>query len=599
MTATKTTRTRARLGRRPGRFIAAAVTVGVASTAIVAAGGGTAGAAELPQAQSVGRFLDGSAGGSPIQKLADLHDARAVAPGRTSDQNGFDLTALGALDIPLTDAISIPAKPAADAGVVNQVATANVNGKSLGASGAVGDDGGVSVGDDNDGAPAFATVNLSSDALGSIPIPGLPSVPGLPTGLPSGNLAALGGVTATIGAVYAQVGTKVGGKIVTPSSGTATVKLQAGSPALGALLSQLKGLLNPEVLADALSAIPGLDAVLALLPNGSDLTKCALTAPSVNDISLAGGGVVVDVANATLTIDLRQLIKKLLDKDISDLSTSNFDMISFLVTNLPKILSTGLSDLVTSITDPLENQFKACTALLGPLGDAADTVLGLLDTGKTTILGAIDGLSDQFSSAATAPLGQLADALKSLVDIGLNVQSGPGKEPNDKTYPFESNLKATPAQNTPVVKDQTLVRAIEVQLLDVGGLPGAGGLLPGGIGELPIPGGIGTNSASTHKLTGGGAANAVRPLALAPGDGLINLALGNAAAGPSNAPAPQPASSTPNSSVPGTNIPIGVPAGAAASNGGSPVLPLIVLLLGLTILGGGYLTYRTRGKFMP
>lgn len=90
----------------------------------------------------------------PIQKLADIKDARATAPGQTSDQNPFDITLFDSLDVPLTDVISIPTDPAVDAGVVNQVAIAELNGRSLGASGAVADDGGISVGDNNDGCSA-------------------------------------------------------------------------------------------------------------------------------------------------------------------------------------------------------------------------------------------------------------------------------------------------------------------------------------------------------------------------------------------------------------------------------------------------------------
>ncbi|MEO9140127.1 MAG: choice-of-anchor G family protein, partial [Jatrophihabitans sp.] len=499
---------------------------------------------------------------------------------------------LNSLNLPLTKVISLPTAPAIDAGVANQVASANLNGKSLGASGAVDNDGGVNIGNDSSGAPSFATVNLSSGLLGSTSIPGLPAVPGLPSipGLPTGGtggIATLGGVQATLGAVYSQVGTQAGGKVVTPSSGIAHVQLAIGSPALGALLTQLKTLLNPSVLADALSAIPGLGALTAALPSGS--TTCALTAPTVANISLAGGGVVVDVNTATITVDLGKLVKTLLGKDILKLTTSNFDLISFLITNLPKILSTGLTNLVTSITTPLENQFKACTDLLGPATVLTSTVLGLIDTGKTTLTGALDGLSTQFSAASTGPLGQLANALKKVVDIGLNVQSGPGIQPHDTTYPFATNLKATPSQNTPVVKNQTLVRAIEIQVLGGAGLGAAGKApgLPEGAPALPpgIPG--------LGQLPG-------VPGLPAPSNGVLNVALGNAAAGPSSstaAPTTAPPTTTPpTTTAPSTNIPTGVPAGAAGSGGHGPALPLIVLLLGLTLAGGGFVSYRLRGN---
>jgi hypothetical protein len=43
-------------------------------------------------------------------------------------------------------------------------------------------------------------------------------------------------------------------------------------------------------------------------------------------------------------------------------------------------------------------------------------------------------------------------------------------------------------------------------------------------------------------------------------------------------------------------VPTGVPAGLG-THGGSPVLPIVLMLLALTFAGGGVVAYRTRGKF--
>jgi hypothetical protein len=116
---------------------------------------------------------------------------------------------------------------------------------------------------------------------------------------------------------------------------------------------------------------------------------------------------------------------------------------------------------------------------------------------------------------------------------------------------FKSKLADnTPKQNQtppPAVPYSTLVRAIEVNVLPVG-----------------------------------------------EGDGLLSLALANAAAGPSTAPATPPTTAPPTQTAPPTNVPTGVPAGAGA-HGGSPVLPLTLLLLGLVFAGGGVFAYRMRG----
>lgn len=521
--------------RRSVRVVAGVAAVSLGATAIVAAGGGTAGAATV-NAQSVGRFLDGSAGGNPIQDLVDLKDARATAPGTTSAQNPLDVKAFNALDIPLSNAINIPTSPAVDAGVVNQVATANTNGRSLGAAGAVADDGGASLGDDNDGEPDAAKIDLTDAAFGSVDIPGLGTAPALPNG------AALGGVTGAIHSVFSRAATAKGGEAQTPSSGIAGLTLTIGSPALANLLTQLKGAFgtsNPLA-----GVLAGLDPRLVLGNN------CALTAPDATDVKLAGGAVTISPTGASITVDVGALIKTLLDgTDISNLDTSNFDLVSFLVENLPDILANGVGTIVTSTTTALATELTRCFPALS-------AVINPLLQGQGQIKQLIDSLAAPFSSAGGAGLSQLADGLKNLVDIGLNVQSGPGIEPREKTYDYDSNLDATPNQATEVVDGQTLVRAIEINILDVSAIPGTGG------------------------------------------SGVLNVALANSAAGPSE-PAAAVATSTPAGSptvVDSTNIPTGIPAGQATGidDNGSPVLPMVAVLLLLMVSGAAFWQLRSQ-----
>ena len=315
-------------------------------------------------------------------------------------------------------------------------------------------------------------------------LPTLPTIPGLPTA-GSTDLAALGGVRATVGAVRALAQTKVGGAVLTPQSSVASVNLTIGSPALGGLLAQLKAVLDPSVLTGILSGLPSVPGIT--VPAG-----CALTSATPSNIYLdstggtataANSAVTIDVADATIAINVGALVKDLLGKDISDLSTSNFDLIDFLVSNLPKILSSGLTNVVTGLVGAdknsgLQGEFTKCLGLLGPLGSTVSTITDALSAGEKALLAAIAGLSAQFTTAATGPLGQLADGLKNVADIGLNVQSGPGIQPHEKTYPFTTKLDATPDQATAVVKNQTLVRAVEVDVLSLSGLPAAGGTIP-------------------------------------------------------------------------------------------------------------------------
>jgi hypothetical protein len=182
------------------------------------------------------------------------------------------------------------------------------------------------------------------------------------------------------------------------------------------------------------------------------------------------------------------------------------------------------------------------------LGQLLTTLQDAVTTTTTTLNGVLAPITN-----AIAPL---LDGLSALVDVGVNVQ------PNGPAGTFTSGLAATPKQGTPVVTGQTIVRAIEVDVLSTGNL---------------------------NRQAVGTAAKAADPL--------VALALGNAAAGPSAAPvqSSSPGSPEPSTSVPATNIPTGVPAGAG-THARSPVLPITLLALGLMFAAGGAAAFRLRGR---
>src|SRR5579875_990357 len=174
------------------RILAAGAAVTLGSTAVAFAGAAPASATTTPLAQSVGRYLDGEAGGNPIQAVVDLKDARAKAPGQPSQQNPLDAKVLGKADVPIGHHLQLPGKGVFHLGAVNQVAVAHNDGFAYGASGAVSNSGGISSGGNNSKYPADARIDLSSKNFGSVPIPGLPKLPGVP-GVPGGHMPALGG----------------------------------------------------------------------------------------------------------------------------------------------------------------------------------------------------------------------------------------------------------------------------------------------------------------------------------------------------------------------------------------------------------------------
>jgi hypothetical protein len=536
-------------GRRSGsiRIIAATAVVGVAATAIVTAGGGPAGAAALPQAQSVGNFLDATVGGNTLDAIAKLEYATATSPGTQSVQNPLDATVLNAIEAPLTGALQLPQLAGINNfGAVNQVAVAQHSGYSYGASGAVSNSGAVSIGANNNAFPAGASIDLCASAL---------------SGGKCGSSAAdnLGQIKLAIGAVAALAQTPAGyGKNGSTDYGIAGLDLQLGSPALGQLLGQVTTALSGgfSQLTTALAPI------ITLLGIGLPATCVLTTGTLPTTISVDSNGVTgivtIDASSGQITLSLDKLLKSL-DLDLNNLP-ANTDLVKYITDNLSGIIATGVSGLVNGIIGTVGTLVADCTPA------------GVLAAGLQTLLNTLTGAISTATSAVGAALKSVTDALAPLltalagvIDIGVNVQ------PNGPAGTYTSPLAATPKQGTSVVDGQTIVRAIEVDLLST-------------LTSIPV-----ANFAAAK----------VQAKALA-GSSLLSLALANAAAGPSTAPAAPPNSSSaaPTSSAANTNLPTGVPAGAAG-HGGSPVLPLVLLLLGLTLAGGGVVSYRMRGKFSP
>jgi hypothetical protein len=469
-------------------------------------------AATLPNAQSVGRFVDGSVGTTPIQSIANVADARAVNPGSVTDQNPLNVDVLKTLDLPLTGALQLPQLLGITLGAANQVAVAKSDGYSYGASGAVNNSGGVSVGGNNAAYPADATIHLNASGI-------------------AGNSAAagdiLGGVDVTIGAVSALASTPAG---VAAGSSTnyqiAGLKIVAASPLLSSILKPVT------------TALGGLLTQLASVSSKILPGNCALLSGNIPDISLLGGGIVLSASTGGLTIDLAKVLAEL-GLNLNALP-ANTDLLDYLLNYItsPTGLAKGLTDAVNSLIDPLETQFQNCETAINNIPGIGPILVALVNaliSGQATLETAVTGLVTQLGQAAGSdPLKPIADILTKLVDIGVNVQ------PNGPSGNYTDALAATPAQNTTPVAGQTVVRALEINLL----------------GKA------------------------------------INVALANAAAGPS-APAAVVSTTPPASSPPATNIPTGVPAGLG-TKGGTPALPLILLVVGLLVAGSGVAAQRMR-----
>lgn len=569
------------------RALAGALAAGVALGGVATLGSQSAGAApsgpSQPLAQSVGNFVDATVGSSTIDAIAKLKYATAQAPGSTSVQNPLDVTALNAIDLPLSGALQLPTLLGAHLGAVTQKAQANVNGASYGQAGAALNSGGVSVGGSGDpGQAGSATIDLNAASLGAnspVPLPG------------GGTAAALGGVTLSLNGVSAVAATPRGvHQGATTDYRIAGLDLSAASPALGGLLGQVTNALDPAPVVDALNTVLG---TLPGAPNLSTLApKCALTTGKLpTSLSLAGGAVTVNSGSGAVTVSLGDLLQQL-GLDLNNLP-ANTDLMSYLLAYLadPSGLAKGVQGLVDGAVQTLTDQYNDCKAALQAIPAIGPVLTNLVDTltsGQQTLESTVDGLLTTLSGAAGSnPLAALATGLQNLVDIGVNVQPNGAAGPSGAAY--ADHLAATPKQGTPVVAGQTVVRAVEINVAaTAGGIPGLGSIP--GLSALPM------------ALSAQSDAQA-RPQAVS-NSGLLTLALANAAAGPSHAAAtPTPTTSptttavepvTTNSPQGNGVLPTGVNAGQGTS-GGRPTAPLVLLIVGLMVAGGGAAAWRFRG----
>jgi hypothetical protein len=497
-----------------------ALALGLAST-VLFLGAGPA-SASTPRSQAVGRFLDGSAGGSPLESAVDVKDARASNPGTVTDQNPLDVELGGQGDVPMTGKAQLPGSGnAIHFGAANQVAKALSNGYSYGAAGAVANSGGVSAGGNNQAFPADATIDLSAASFPAPPV-SLP-LPG------AGGAAALGGVTAKIGAVSALASTPVGGKPASTDYNIGSLTLSIGSPAFGNVLQQLAAALVPP------TPPAGLPVQFP--------ASCGFAAQALPPLSIAGGAVTIDPITGTITIDVEALLSEL-GLDINKLP-ANTDLLAAVLGYLtsPTGLGKGIQDAIGNTLATQQSNFVTCTedisaAFPAPLNGVVKTAYKQFSAGQKQITKALNQTIAKLAGAGGAdPLKPLTDGLKSGLQIGVNVQ------PNGAKGSYASPLSASPDQADPAVDGQTVVRAIEI---DLGG------------GQLSL---AMANAAAGPFVP---AAAPATPSSVAP-----------------TSPAP----------APNTQIPTGVPAGQG-THSAAPALPVVLLVLALVVGAAGVLSWR-------
>ncbi len=554
----------ARARRRSVRLAAAGVAVGVLAATIVGASGGTA-AADTPVSQAEGRFLTGTAAGQSFDSVAALKGETAAYPDDPGpNANHLSGSVLGqALDSPLGN-VSVPFADGVEFGAVAQYAKADQDGSATGSSGLIGSNGAINVG--GSGNSNVATIDLGE-------LPGASSL-----------TSTLGDLTLKVGAVSAQAKQAAfGKKLADPSAectgGTyervsnsdqagsyqfANLTLTATSPLLQTLGTSLASAYSTlrTSFTNAADALPGGLVAVTGVPTATAF-KQGLT------VSLAGGGITASLADGSLTIDLARILTSA-HLDINNLCPN---------TSLTRYLADALADLPSAIDGLVTGLASEVTTALG---NATVTVAGTalsaseLTTLITTATSGFDLTS--YSSSVTTPLDAALDPAVAAISDNLLDLTANGQTEDSGTF--------TEA-------------ALILKLVPNGGsLPTVPGLptLP----SLPTLGAAIQHSApAPARSVTLVSARMAAPLAAAPtGTPVVQLNLALAAVTNAAPPAAASTSSSPSSTVEATDIPTGVPAGAAGHHGGgSPALPIVLVLIGLVLAGGGVTAYRARGKF--
>jgi hypothetical protein len=350
-------------------------------------------------------------------------------------------------------------------------------------------------------------------------------------------------VAATNAAVKSAVAVPSLGDVkVNVGAVAANAQTPVGKGSAGSTAYEIAGLdiqADSPLLGSLLSGLGGpVSTLLTTLGNLLSLPgTCPLSSGHLPTLDIAGGTIIIDPLTGSLDISLGKLLT-LLGVDINNLP-ANTDVLQYLLDYLtsPGGLATAIGNLVDSLFDPsvtnsIAYDFVNCApSALQSTVTALFKSSGVLLQALDTVLGGLKG------TGGTSLLAPIATALKGLIDIGMNVQ------PSGADGTFTSQLNALPKQgmDPPPVPYAHVVRAIEVDVLG----------------------------------------------------NTLDLALANAAAGPSN-PAAPPATAPPATSPPATQLPTGVPAGYAS--GKSRQLPLILLIVGVFLASGGAIAARQRAR---
>ncbi len=351
-------------------------------------------------AEAEARFLSGTLLQGSLDELAAIAGERAEANSGTAEvvteSGDLDLSVLGeVLQLRVDDGITIPLT-IADGGIVSQYAQANQSGGSVGAAGAVTDQGTIDI-DGSSGEPTSLTFELSDLLTDEL-------------------TASIADVSLEASAVTARAEQQPGAQ-AEGDYNIASLQTTITSPVVeelsGALVSagdELDGavsdVLGPDgsLVSELTSTLNTLGLVDVNVSATTDLSAVIEQTLEANSILGEGGPVVLDLNNGEITVDIAALLEAN-GRDLNDLAPGE------------EILNSELVGFITSDVDELVN---------GLLGEVQESVTTALDTTELTI-SATAGLGNLLTLNLDGTLGEVArgEVVPEITVLGIDFDTVP------------------------------------------------------------------------------------------------------------------------------------------------------------------------------
>ena len=399
--------------RRIGGMLGtAALAAGLALVPIVPAG-----AAEATTSYASGQFLSGSLAGSDLDGVVALQPAEASNNGSQPLQTSKDPLSASVLQTVTVDApngVQTDLGDFVDAGAVNQYAEADRNGASMGASGAIGDDGAVGAGTVGAGAAGDLDVDLDTLLDGRydsiltdlrLSLDAVAAQARAQLSVASGDYRIAGATLTFTSPAIADLGDKVARSLDVVDADLADLSSDDGAI----------GLAVDRVLDPLLSAIGSSANVDVTISSDLDAAVQSLLTGTYGD-----GAVHVDLETGEVTIDLEALLGGDLNNLAPGTELLSADVLGPVLDGITGTVSTLADQIVDRVRTALHDatvEVHADLDLLSPQGSTQSTVCRDI---QVPIIGDIlgtGGLLDGLLGGGSTTQGIVGYTTQTLCDV--------------------------------------------------------------------------------------------------------------------------------------------------------------------------------------